>query len=61
MSTTAKRFTVFIGVSLLVTAMFWCGGFDFNERGLTLTMWMFFCLYLGGVAATYPFTKEKST
>lgn len=59
MSTIAKRLTVFIGVSLIVTAMFWCGGFDFNERGLTLTMWMFSCLWLGGWAAAYPFTKEQ--
>lgn len=44
-----------IGVSLLVLAIAWIGGVDFNHRGFAQGLWLFWA-FLAGVYA-YTFSK----
>lgn len=58
MTPTKKKIAACAATCLIVTAMFWAAGFDFDERGSTLAMWVFSCVYLGGIATLFPFMKD---
>ena len=41
---------------LLVTAFFWLGGWDFNERGHVAVLWLYISCVLAVLGFGFPFT-----
>lgn len=52
------RIVLFTVTFLFITLMFWAGGFDFDERGFVMVMWLYVGVGFSGLVAFIPRGKS---